>query len=58
MSVVDFTFGGIANPISGIICGGILLGEAYTYMAGMIVMSLMPQIVNMIKARRVAHIIR
>lgn len=63
MSVVDFTFGGIANPISGIICGGILLGEAYTpmqytYMTGMIVMSLMPQIVNMIKARHVAHIIR
>lgn len=49
MSVVDFTFGGIANPIAGIVSGLLLLGESYTLgqyslMAGMIVMSLLPQI--------------
>lgn len=48
MSVVDFTFGGIANPIAGISAGLILMGEIYTpfqytLMGGMIVLSLLPQ---------------
>ncbi|MCG9680092.1 DMT family transporter [Vibrio sp. Isolate24] len=48
MTVVDFTFGGIANPIAGIVTGLILLGESFTpfqysLMIGMIVMSLLPQ---------------
>ncbi|YCO05210.1 DMT family transporter [Vibrio sp. VNB-15] len=57
MSVVDFTFGGIANPIAGIVSGLILLGENYTpvqysLMIGMIVMSLVPQLVMSFKQRR------
>ncbi|UPQ89352.1 DMT family transporter [Vibrio sinaloensis] len=57
MSVVDFTFGGIANPIAGIVCGLILLGESFTpfqysLMFGMIVMSLMPQIVLTLRQHR------
>ncbi|MGR5206663.1 DMT family transporter [Vibrio sp. PNB23_22_7] len=56
MSVVDFTFGGIANPIAGIISGLLLLGESFTslqygLMAGMIVMSLTPQLAISIKQR-------
>ncbi|NOH60553.1 DMT family transporter [Vibrio sp. RE88] len=48
MTVVDFTFGGIANPIAGILTGLVLLGESfspfqYSLMIGMIVMSLLPQ---------------
>ncbi|MER2496105.1 DMT family transporter [Vibrio neptunius] len=48
MTVVDFTFGGIANPIAGIVAGLVLLGESFTplqysLMSGMIVMSLLPQ---------------
>ena len=50
MTVVDFTFGGIANPVAGIVSGIVLLGESFTslqysLMAGMIVMSLLPQII-------------
>ncbi|NOH72053.1 EamA family transporter [Vibrio pectenicida] len=50
MTVVDFTFGGIANPVAGIVSGMVLLGESFTslqysLMAGMIVMSLLPQII-------------
>lgn len=54
MSVVDFTFGGIANPIAGIITGLLLLSESftllqYTLMAGMIITSLLPQILIALK---------
>lgn len=50
MSVVDFTFGGIINPIAGIVSGLLLLGESFTalqysLMIGMILMSLLPQLV-------------
>ncbi|MGY0613601.1 DMT family transporter [Vibrio sp. FJH11] len=50
MSVVDFTFGGIINPIAGIVSGLLLLGESFTLlqyslMLGMILMSLLPQLV-------------
>ncbi|KJZ02435.1 DMT family transporter [Pseudoalteromonas piscicida] len=50
MSVVDFTFGGIANPVAGILTGLVLLGETFTplqysLMVGMIVMPLLPQII-------------
>ncbi len=60
MSVVDFTFGGIANPIAGIVTGLILLGENYTVvqyglMAGMIAMSLLPQLVIALKQRKPVH---
>ncbi|MGR5239084.1 DMT family transporter [Vibrio alfacsensis] len=56
MSVVDFTFGGIANPIAGIVSGLLLVGESFTplqygLMVGMIVMSLVPQSVMSIKQR-------
>ncbi|MGB6137264.1 MAG: EamA family transporter [Shewanella sp.] len=51
MSVVDFTFGSIANPIAGIACGAILLSETYTtpqylLMAGMILASIAPTLLN------------
>ncbi|MDW6001585.1 DMT family transporter [Vibrio mangrovi] len=51
ISVVEFTFAGVANPVAGILCGLILVGESYTpvqysLMAGMIVMSLLPQFVK------------
>ncbi|MDA0148166.1 DMT family transporter [Vibrio sp. LaRot3] len=54
MTVVEFTFGGIANPIAGIVFGLVLIGDSYSpsqylLMLGMIVMSLMPQIVSGIK---------
>lgn len=57
MTVVDFTFGGIANPVAGIVSGLILLGEnftlmQYTLMAGMILMSLLPQVLVAIKQNR------
>lgn len=50
MSVVDFTFGGIANPVAGIVTGMVLMGESFTavqysLMTGMIVMSLLPQLI-------------
>ncbi len=50
MSVVDFTFGGIINPIAGIVSGLLLLGESFTalqysLMIGMILVSLLPQLV-------------
>lgn len=56
MSVVDFTFGGIANPIAGIVAGMFLLGERfspyqYLLMLGMIVASLMPQIIYLVRSR-------
>ncbi len=50
MSVVDFTFGGIANPVAGIVTGMVLMSESFTavqysLMTGMIVMSLLPQLI-------------
>lgn len=50
MSVVDFTFAGIANPIAGIATGMLLLNETFTetqylLMGSMILTSLMPQII-------------
>lgn len=59
MSVVDFTFGGIANPIAGIVSGLLLLGEnftplQYSLMVGMIVMSLLPQILTSLRTRKEA----
>jgi len=57
MTVVDFTFGGIANPIAGIISGMVLLNESfsphqYLLMAGMILTSLLPQIIQLISNRK------
>lgn len=57
MSVVDFTFGGIANPVAGIVSGLVLMGESFTpvqysLMLGMILMSLVPQLVMSLKQRR------
>ncbi|MCK6264615.1 DMT family transporter [Vibrio sp. ZSDE26] len=54
MSVVDFTFGSIANPIAGIVSGLLLIGDSFTtyqyaLMFGMIVMSLLPQIIIAIR---------
>ncbi|WP_299686329.1 DMT family transporter [uncultured Vibrio sp.] len=59
MSVVDFTFGGIANPVAGIVTGMVLMGESFTplqysLMTGMILMSLMPQIITVIRQPKVA----
>lgn len=59
MSVVDFTFGGIANPIAGIVSGLVLLGESFTpfqysLMIGMIVMSLVPQAILAIRQNKAA----
>ncbi|MGF1771447.1 EamA family transporter [Vibrio wakamikoensis] len=61
MSVVDFTFGGIANPIAGIVCGMVLLGESFTQtqyalMIGMIMMSLVPQTLQAVKQHRLASL--
>ncbi|GAL30298.1 metabolite transporter (DMT) superfamily [Vibrio variabilis] len=61
MSVVDFTFGGIANPIAGILCGMVLLGESFTQpqyalMMGMIVMSLVPQTIQAAKHHRLQNL--
>ncbi|MGF1778284.1 DMT family transporter [Vibrio nomapromontoriensis] len=57
MTVVDFTFGGIANPIAGIVCGLILLGESFTLpqyllMSGMIATSLLPQVILAIRQNK------
>jgi probable blue pigment (indigoidine) exporter len=56
MSVVDFTFGGIANPIAGIVCGLILMGESYTpqqylLMSGMILASIAPTLIQLLRQR-------
>lgn len=56
MSVVDFTFGSIANPIAGIVCGSLLLNEfyplsQYMLMAGMIIMSLFPSLMQQLILR-------
>ncbi|WP_038173407.1 MULTISPECIES: DMT family transporter [Vibrio] len=57
MSVVDFTFGGIANPIAGIVTGLLLLGESfslfqYSLMMSMIAMSLLPQVLTRLRAKK------
>ncbi|MGF1907191.1 DMT family transporter [Aliivibrio salmonicida] len=54
MTVVEFTFGGIANPIAGIVTGLVLVNETfsmhqYALMVGMIVVSLLPQVVMIAK---------
>ncbi len=56
MSVVDFSFGGIANPIAGILSGMLLVGERFTavqygLMAAMIIMSLLPQAILVLRER-------
>lgn len=60
MSVVDFTFGGIANPVAGIVSGLLLLGESFTpvqysLMVGMITMSLFPQVVDSLRSQAKAQ---
>ncbi|QQX79639.1 EamA family transporter [Shewanella sp. KX20019] len=52
MTVVDFTFGGIANPIAGIVSGMVLLGESFTphqylLMASMILASIAPTLLQL-----------
>ncbi|SEF91605.1 DMT family transporter [Vibrio hangzhouensis] len=61
MTVVDFTFGGIANPVAGIVCGMVLLGESftqtqYTLMTGMIITSLLPQMIMAVKQHRITRL--
>ncbi|NOH26919.1 DMT family transporter [Vibrio mediterranei] len=61
MTVVDFTFGGIANPIAGIVCGLMLLGESFTHsqyllMMGMIITSLIPQMIMAVKQHRLTRL--
>ncbi len=61
MSIVDFTFGGIANPIAGIVCGGLLMNELYSLhqyslMGGMILVSLLPQLIALMKKRHSAQL--
>jgi drug/metabolite transporter (DMT)-like permease len=56
MSVVDFTFGGIANPIAGIACGFVLMGESYTphqylLMCGMILASIAPTLIQLLRKK-------
>lgn len=57
MSVVEFTFAGVANPMAGILFGLILMGDSfsstqYGFMAGMILMSLLPQLYHAIRNTR------
>lgn len=56
MTVVEFTFGGIANPIAGILAGYILMNEGFTsqqysLMALMIATSLLPLAIAIIKRK-------
>lgn len=56
MSVVDFTFGSIANPIAGILSGMLLVGESYTpaqyiLMASMILASVSPALIQMLRQK-------
>lgn len=60
MSVVDFTFGSIANPIAGIVTGLLLLGESFSWyqyllMGGMIVASVAPALINSINQKLKAN---
>jgi EamA domain-containing membrane protein RarD len=59
MSVVDFTFGGIANPIAGIVCGLVLIGESYTshqylLMSGMILASIAPTLIQLLRPKKLS----
>lgn len=56
MSVVEFTFGTIANPIAGILCAGWLINEQYSgwqyaIMLLMIIFSVLPQGVDLLKRK-------
>ena len=56
MTVVDFTFGGIANPVAGIVSGMVLLGESFTpqqylLMASMILASIAPTLIQIIRKK-------
>jgi probable blue pigment (indigoidine) exporter len=49
MTVVEFSFGGIANPMAGIVLGILFLGESYSpyqyaLMAGMMLAALLPSL--------------
>ncbi|MBL4829033.1 MAG: EamA family transporter [Aliivibrio sp.] len=59
MSVVDITFGSIANPIAGILAGSILMHESFTpfqylLMLIMIIASMLPQMV----AKLTRHVVK
>jgi len=61
MTVVEFTFGTIANPIAGIMCAVVLLGEQYQpwqymLMALMIFFSVLPQLLKLTRRQRSAKI--
>ena len=60
MTVVDFTFAGIASPVTGILAGLLLLDESFTViqyilMSSMILASLMPQIIEAMKPHLLAN---
>lgn len=60
MSVVDFTFAGVANPIAGVLFGWLLLGETfqlsqYALMAAMVIFSMLPQVMVKIQQIRTAQ---
>lgn len=60
MTVVDFTFGGIANPVAGIVSGMVLLGESFTphqylLMASMILASIAPTLIQIIRKKLANH---
>ncbi|MFT6789571.1 MAG: putative blue pigment (indigoidine) exporter [Pseudoalteromonas rhizosphaerae] len=62
MTVVEFTFGTIANPIAGIICAVVLLSEhyqvwQYTIMVLMIFFSVLPQLLKLTRRQRSAKIV-
>ena len=63
MTVVEFTFAGIANPVAGITAAFLLLNESYNstqylLMACMILASLMPQMIATSKRHRRSNINR
>jgi probable blue pigment (indigoidine) exporter len=61
MTVVEFSFAGISNPIAGILLGLILVGDRfnnyqYTLMALMIITSLIAPLLNNYQQRKKSHI--
>ncbi|PKF79846.1 EamA family transporter [Vibrio sp. vnigr-6D03] len=57
MTIVEFTFSGIANPIAGITGGVLLMNETYSHtqiglMLGMILASLLPNFLNLWRTKR------
>jgi drug/metabolite transporter (DMT)-like permease len=57
MTVVEFTFSGIANPVAGITGGVLLMNESYSaaqigLMMGMIAASLLPNFINLWRTKR------